>query len=149
MFFVLSGFLITSLLLKELRLTNRVDFGRFYLRRARRLLPALVVVILALAAVLALTVAPDAAERLRGDIVASMFYVTNWWYVVHDLSYFEAIGRAAAAAAPVDPGDRGAVLPDLAGHGVRAVPLGRAAAGRERGAVAALALDRAGWRTCR
>ena len=91
-FFVLSGFLITSLLLKELRLSDRVDFGRFYVHRARRLLPALVVVLLG-SAVLALTLAPDAAERLRGDIVASMFYVTNWWYVVHDLSYFEAIGR--------------------------------------------------------
>ncbi|HET8971505.1 MAG TPA: acyltransferase family protein [Candidatus Nanopelagicales bacterium] len=91
-FFVLSGFLITSLLLKELRLTDRVDFRRFYLHRARRLLPALGVVLVG-AAVLALTIAPDAAERLRGDIVASMFYVTNWWYVVHDLSYFEAIGR--------------------------------------------------------
>ncbi len=92
-FFVLSGYLITSLILTELRRTNRVDFGQFYLRRARRLLPALGVT-LALAAVLALTVAPDAAERLRGDIVASLFYVSNWWYVVHDLSYFEVIGRA-------------------------------------------------------
>ncbi len=92
-FFVLSGYLITSLILKELRLTDRIDFGRFYLHRARRLLPALFVALFG-AAMLALTVAPDAAERLRGDIVASLFYVTNWWYVAHDLSYFEAIGRA-------------------------------------------------------
>lgn len=92
-FFVLSGFLITSLLLRELRLTDRIDFTSFYLRRARRLLPALILTLLG-AAVLAVTVAPDAAERLRGDIVASLFYVTNWWYVLHDLSYFEAIGRA-------------------------------------------------------
>ena len=68
MFFVLSGFLITSLLLKELRLSDRVDFGRFYVHRARRLLPALVVVLLG-SAVLALTLAPRrrraAARRHR------------------------------------------------------------------------------------
>jgi peptidoglycan/LPS O-acetylase OafA/YrhL len=91
-FFALSGFLITSLLLAELGETGRLRFGRFYLRRARRLLPALFLVLVA-TSVLAATVAQDAAARVREDVVAAFFYVTNWWYVLHGQSYFEATGR--------------------------------------------------------
>ncbi len=91
-FFVLSGFLITSLLLEEFDRSGRIDFGRFYLGRARRLLPALVLMLLVVAAVVALFFR-DAAASLRADIVASVFYVNNWWYVLNDASYFEFIGR--------------------------------------------------------
>ena len=91
-FFVLSGFLISSLLLQEIERTSAVSFGQFYLRRARRLLPALLAT-LALSSVLVLIFARDAAAQFRHDAIASMFYVTNWWYVVQDLSYFEAMGR--------------------------------------------------------
>jgi len=91
-FFALSGFLITSLLLAELGETGKVRFGRFYVRRARRLLPALFLVLIA-TSVLAATVAQDAAARVREDVVAAFFYVTNWWYVLHGQSYFEATGR--------------------------------------------------------
>lgn len=91
-FFVLSGFLITSLLLSEREKTGRVDFKQFYLRRARRLLPALFTM-LALTAVLALTVARDAAAQMYHDAIAAIFYVTNWAYIFSDTSYFEAIGR--------------------------------------------------------
>jgi peptidoglycan/LPS O-acetylase OafA/YrhL len=91
-FFVLSGFLISSLLLQEIERTGAVSFKRFYLRRARRLLPALLVT-LALTALLVLAFAPDAASQFRQDAIASTFYVTNWWYVVQDLSYFQAMGR--------------------------------------------------------
>ncbi|HET7901860.1 MAG TPA: acyltransferase family protein [Candidatus Nanopelagicales bacterium] len=91
-FFTLSGFLITSLLLAELDRTGAVRFGRFYLRRARRLLPALVLVLIA-TALLAITVAQDAAQRVREDVIASSVYVTNWWYVAHGTDYFEATGR--------------------------------------------------------
>lgn len=91
-FFVLSGFLITSLLLQEIQYTAAVSFSQFYLRRARRLLPALLLT-LALSAVLVLLFAHDAAYQFRHDAIASMFYVTNWWYVFNDLSYFEAMGR--------------------------------------------------------
>ncbi len=91
-FFVLSGFLITSIILTELTNTGRVDFRRFYVHRARRLLPALILV-LAASAVLVLLFAHDAAEQLRRDIVASLLYVTNWVNIFADQSYFEATGR--------------------------------------------------------
>jgi peptidoglycan/LPS O-acetylase OafA/YrhL len=91
-FFVLSGFLITSLLLEEYDRSGRIRFGRFYLGRARRLLPALVLMLLVVAAVVGLFFR-DAAALLRADIVASLLYVNNWWYVLNDASYFEFIGR--------------------------------------------------------
>jgi peptidoglycan/LPS O-acetylase OafA/YrhL len=91
-FFVLSGFLITSLLLGELERTNRIAFGQFYLRRARRLLPALLAV-LVVSALLVLTVARDAAAVFRQDAIAALTYTTNWWYIVDERSYFEVTGR--------------------------------------------------------
>lgn len=92
LFFVLSGFLITSLVLGELGNTGRLDFKKFYIRRARRLLPAMLLT-LVFAALIAATIAPDAASAVRRDIPAAFFYVTNWVYVFADVSYFEAIGR--------------------------------------------------------
>ena len=91
-FFVLSGFLITSLLLEEFDRSGRINFGRFYLGRARRLLPALVLMLLIVSAVVAVFFR-DAAATLRADVVASLLYMNNWWYVLNDASYFEFIGR--------------------------------------------------------
>lgn len=91
-FFVLSGFLITSLILEEYDRSGKIDFARFYLGRARRLLPALIL-LLAVVAVAAAFIYRDAAAQARADIVASIFYVNNWWYIVNDQSYFEFIGR--------------------------------------------------------
>lgn len=91
-FFVLSGFLITSLILEEHDRSGKIDFARFYLGRARRLLPALVLV-LAAVAVAAAFVYRDAAAQVKTDTIASIFYVNNWWYIVNDQSYFEFIGR--------------------------------------------------------
>jgi len=88
-FFVLSGFLITTLLVGEHQRTGRVDLVDFWLRRARRLLPALVVVLFAVAAYATL-LAPDLTRsRLRGDALATLGYVANWRYIAHGTSYFE------------------------------------------------------------
>lgn len=91
-FFVLSGFLITSLILEELDRSGRVRFGRFYLGRARRLLPALLLMLIVVGAVVALWYR-DAAYHFARDSLASALYINNWWYIATDLSYFESIGR--------------------------------------------------------
>ncbi len=91
-FFVISGYLITSLLLAEWDEHGRLNLKAFWLRRARRLLPALFLVI---AAVLAFAVAflPDEIAGLRGDTAAAIGYVTNWYLIFSHKSYFEAVGR--------------------------------------------------------
>lgn len=91
-FFVLSGFLITSLILEEFDRSGRIDFARFYLGRARRLLPALILM-LAAVAIAAAFFFRDAASQVRADTIASILYVNNWWYIFNDASYFEFIGR--------------------------------------------------------
>jgi len=91
-FFVLSGFLITSLILEEFDRAGTINFSKFYLGRARRLLPA-VLLMLAVIAVGAAIFWRDAASQVRADTIASLFYVNNWWYIFSSQSYFEFIGR--------------------------------------------------------
>ena len=91
-FFVLSGFLITALLLAEWHSTSQINLKHFWLRRARRLLPAVWLLLLALPA-LAVFFARDALPRLKEDIPAALFYITNWVYIVREVPYFEAFGR--------------------------------------------------------
>jgi peptidoglycan/LPS O-acetylase OafA/YrhL len=88
-FFVLSGFLITSLLLAEADATGRVALRRFWARRARRLLPALFAVLLAVAAYAAWVAPQTTRARLGGDALATLAYVANWRFVVEGTSYFE------------------------------------------------------------
>jgi peptidoglycan/LPS O-acetylase OafA/YrhL len=92
-FFVISGYLITSLLLAERTGgAGRVNLPGFWARRARRLLPALLALVggSLLYTVLFL---PDEVSSLRGDALASLGYVTNWYLIFEDQSYFEALGR--------------------------------------------------------
>ena len=92
-FFVISGYLITSLLLAERTGgSGRVNLLGFWVRRARRLLPALLALVggSLLYTVLFL---PDEVSSLRGDAIASLGYVTNWYLIFEDQSYFEALGR--------------------------------------------------------
>ena len=86
-FFVLSGFLITSLLLSEQRTTGSIGLGRFWSRRARRLLPALLLVVAAVAAATPLF-DPSAQVGLRDDALASLAYVANWRFVAEGADYF-------------------------------------------------------------
>jgi peptidoglycan/LPS O-acetylase OafA/YrhL len=77
-FFVLSGFLITSLLVDEWRKRGRVDLRAFWLRRARRLLPALALVVIAVSAYAVFVARPDELDRIRGDTFGSLLYAANW-----------------------------------------------------------------------
>ena len=86
-FFVLSGFLITSLLLDELGRSGRIDLGDFWIRRARRLLPALVLMVLTVA-VGRQFFSPEAVAGLRDDAVAAFFWVANWMFVADKTDYF-------------------------------------------------------------
>lgn len=88
-FFTLSGFLITSLLVNELDRADRVDLGAFWERRFRRLLPAASLTILGVS--LAGTWLSSSVEqsRLRGDAIAAVFYGSNWRSIVAHLSYEE------------------------------------------------------------
>lgn len=93
-FFVLSGFLITTLVLEEVERTGRLDYRKFYLRRARRLLPALWLLLLTVS-VFSLFFLREELAELRGDVTAALLYVSNWWYILADQSYFEFTGRPA------------------------------------------------------
>ena len=87
MFFVLSGFLITSLLLDELGRTGGMDLPGFWVRRARRLLPALIVMVMAVV-VLRELFPSEAVSAVRDDAVAAFFWVANWIFVFRDTDYF-------------------------------------------------------------
>ncbi|KWX57311.1 hypothetical protein ASJ79_11705 [Mycobacterium sp. NAZ190054] len=86
-FFVLSGFLITSLLLDEVGRTGRVGLKGFWIRRARRLLPALLVMVLAVVALRELF-SEESTANLRDDAVAAFFWMSNWVFVAQDTDYF-------------------------------------------------------------
>jgi peptidoglycan/LPS O-acetylase OafA/YrhL len=86
-FFVLSGYLITSLLMVEAQRTGRISIRQFYIRRARRLLPALYALLLVVGAIGAIWL-PQQAAKMRGDLVSALTYVTNWWLVFENSSYF-------------------------------------------------------------
>lgn len=89
-FFTVSGFIITALLLQEHAQSGRIDFPAFYLRRARRLFPAALVMLLLLVPLTPLF-QPAALPRLREDLPAAFLYLSNWWQIVAQQSYFEAI----------------------------------------------------------
>jgi peptidoglycan/LPS O-acetylase OafA/YrhL len=86
-FFVLSGFLITSLLLDELGGNGRIDLPGFWIRRARRLLPALVLMVLTVAVTRQL-LPQEAVAALRGDAIAAFCWVANWRFVTQQTDYF-------------------------------------------------------------
>ena len=91
-FFVLSGFLITSLLLRERLATGGLRLGAFYAGRLRRLLPAMLAM-LVVSTLAALWWAPDALRRQQQDLPAALLYVSNWWQIHSEQSYFEMFGR--------------------------------------------------------
>ncbi len=92
MFLVISGYLITSLLLVEWLRTGSIDFKHFWLRRARRLLPAVALLVAAVGSVSVLFYR-ETVGRLIGEIVAAAGYFTNWLLIWRDVSYFESFER--------------------------------------------------------
>ncbi len=91
MFFVLSGYLITGLLIVEFRTTKSIDLPNFWLRRVRRLVPAIITVIIVVA-ILCTIFNHVLLTKMRPDVVPSLFFFSNWWQIFHNVSYFEAIG---------------------------------------------------------
>jgi peptidoglycan/LPS O-acetylase OafA/YrhL len=90
-FFTLSGYLITDLLLQRWSSSGGLGLSDFWMRRARRLLPALVVMLAVVIAWVALfhrSQLPD----LRGNVVAASVYMSNWWLILHHVSYFAQFG---------------------------------------------------------
>ena len=89
-FFVVSGFLITSLLIEERESTQHIDLKQFWIRRARRLLPAFFVMVCATAVCVAFY-ATDSAPDFRRDVLPSLGYFSNWWQIFAvDTPYFAA-----------------------------------------------------------
>jgi peptidoglycan/LPS O-acetylase OafA/YrhL len=97
LFFTLSGFLITSLLLHEGDRTGRIDLGAFWARRARRLLPASLLTLFAVAAVASVAGTGDQLADLRGDVWSALLYVANWRFILGGQSY----GDLFAAPSPL------------------------------------------------
>jgi peptidoglycan/LPS O-acetylase OafA/YrhL len=92
LFFVISGYVITRLLLDSIQRSGGLDLRAFYLARARRLLPPLLFMIFGTAIFVGIW-APETTRRLVSDAPFSIFGGMNWWLVFRETDYFEAIGR--------------------------------------------------------
>jgi peptidoglycan/LPS O-acetylase OafA/YrhL len=90
-FFVLSGYLITDLLIDEWNTTGKLNYVRFMVRRIRRLAPAFITMLLIVSAWVTLT-NHEALTKLQTEWLPSLFYILNWWYIFYDYSYFESFG---------------------------------------------------------
>ncbi|HEX6664971.1 MAG TPA: acyltransferase family protein [Solirubrobacterales bacterium] len=87
-FFVISGFLITRLLLGEVERTGRISLRRFYARRAKRLLPLSAVLLAAVGVASLLLLSPLRAVEVSGDIISSALYTANWHFAAQSTDYF-------------------------------------------------------------
>lgn len=90
-FFVLSGYLITNILLTQWEKNQTLQLKQFWLRRFRRLIPAAYVMIVVVV-IFSVLFYSEILKNLRGDAIASFFYVSNWWFIFHNVSYFDSFG---------------------------------------------------------
>lgn len=86
-FFVISGYLITSLLLSEYTQKNHIDLVQFWLRRVKRLIPA-VFFMITIVVIYTILFEPQIFFSVKKDAIAAIFYVSNWWYIFEDVDYF-------------------------------------------------------------
>lgn len=93
-FFTVSGFLITAQLIRQFQTDGTIAIGNFYLKRARRLFPA-VLGLLIFCILITEWFVSDAAWRTRSDLLPALFYFSNWWQIFSEQSYFEMSGRPA------------------------------------------------------
>jgi len=91
LFFVLSGYLITDLILNEWNKNGTIAFRKFWIRRAKRLLPGLFVLLLLLGAFVTFF-RPDLTGKLFPDLIPAVFYYSNWWNIIRQISYFDVFG---------------------------------------------------------
>ena len=101
-FFTLSGFLITSLMLAEHDRRGRVEIGAFYVRRAKRLLPASLLCITSIALLAAATDWFDGVAALRRDLTGAVLQVANWVFLAGNGSYQQLLAQTAGQASPVE-----------------------------------------------
>jgi peptidoglycan/LPS O-acetylase OafA/YrhL len=94
-FFVLSGFLITDLLVSQYDRLGRLNLKDFWSRRARRLLPALALMLIVVSAA-ATVIEPDQDSSLRLSLLAAVTYTSNWYQILHHVSYFASLGLFTA-----------------------------------------------------
>ena len=94
-FFVLSGFLITSLLVGEWRQTMTIKLASFWARRARRLLPALLLMLLFVAFFASVIVPEGTYGALRLDALSTLLYVSNWHFILVGSNYFNETASAS------------------------------------------------------
>jgi len=94
-FYVLSGYLITGLLLAEFERRDRIGLGTFWLRRARRLLPALLLVLVAVTCMVRFAEPSGSYAGERSGALAALFYVSNWWQIGASGNYFAATGATS------------------------------------------------------
>jgi peptidoglycan/LPS O-acetylase OafA/YrhL len=92
LFFVISGYVITRLLLDSIQRSGGLDLRAFYIARIRRLVPPLLFMIV-LTTVFVGAWAPDTMRRFLADTPFALFGGMNWWLVFRETDYFEAIGR--------------------------------------------------------
>ena len=92
LFFVISGYVITRLLLDSIEQSGGLDLRGFYLARARRLLPALIFTMSTTTIAIGIW-APDTIKRLLTDMPFALTGTMNWWLVARHQDYFESIGR--------------------------------------------------------
>lgn len=90
-FFVISGYLITSKVLSIQENKQSFNFKEFWSSRIRRLFPAVCVMII-ITFIWVILFKPNLLINILGDGVSSIFYVSNWWFIFHKLSYFDSFG---------------------------------------------------------